>query len=119
MSPLDKKENASYLKNIRRIRHISLKILKIYPLYAIIIIATQSNRFLPLWENTLAKGVFSIYSYHNGGDCVATMRDYTFSVRSLVVGAHFFVMICNLTHNTLCKFREIYKGLYEQTDKRM
>ena len=46
---------------------------------------------LPLWENTLVKGVFSVYSRHRGRDCVAAMRDYTFSVRSLVVGAHFFI----------------------------
>ena len=91
-----KKEKYAKPQNIyRHFRHISIKILKIYPLCDIIIVATQSNRFLPLWENTLEKGVFSIYSYHNGGDCVATMRDYTFSVRSLVVGAHFFVAKCN------------------------
>ena len=85
------KEKYAEMKSIYcYFRHISIKILKISPLYVIIIVATQSNRFLPLWENTLAKGVFSIYSCHNGGDCVATMRDYTFSVRSLVVGAHFF-----------------------------
>ena len=73
----------------------------------------RHNRIkMPLWENTLVKGVFSISSYHNGGDCVATMRDYTFSVRSLVVGAHFFIAKCN--HNTPCKFREIYKNCYEK-----
>lgn len=70
-------------------RLISIKLLKMYPLCAIIIVATQSNRFLPLWENTLEKGVFSIYSCHNGRDCVATMRDYTFLVRSLVGGRTF------------------------------
>ena len=86
-----KKENYAETKNIYcHFRHISIKILKISPLYVIITVATQSNRFLPLWENTLAKGVFSIYSYHNGGDCVAAMRDYTFSVRSLVAGGALF-----------------------------
>ena len=85
-----KKENYAEIKNFYcHFRHICFKILKIYPLYVIIVVATQSNRFLPLWENTLAKGVFSIYSYHNGRDCVAAMRDYTFSVRSLFAGAHF------------------------------
>ena len=30
-----------------------------------------------LWENTLSKGVFSIFSYHSGIDCVATIRGIT------------------------------------------
>ena len=54
-------------------------------------VATQSHKLLPLWENTLVKGVFSICSCHNGGDCVATMRDYTFSVRSLAGGRTFLI----------------------------
>ena len=95
MTHLLKRKNAEFINLFCHFRHISIKILKIYPLCDIIIVATQSNRFLPLWENTLEKGVFSIYSYHNGGGCVATMRDYTFSVRSLIVGAHFFVAKCN------------------------
>lgn len=37
----------------------------------------------------LVKGVFSFYSYHNGRDCVAAMRDSTFSVRFLIEDALF------------------------------
>ena len=50
--------------------------------YDIVIVLHNLNKKVSSRENTLVKGVFSIYSCRDGRDCVATMRDYTFSVRS-------------------------------------
>lgn len=74
-------------------------------------VGTQSHIFPP-WGNTfLVKGVFSFSAYH-GGDCVPTMREYTFSVRSLLWGDALFC-----SQNRRCKFREDYSFCYKKTKK--
>ena len=73
-----------YCKNL-------LKNIKVF----VIMILVHNLIIFHCGEILLVKGVFSFSAYHSG-DCVPTMREFTFSVRSLRYGERTFLfpIIC-------------------------